>query len=439
MKLSYCITVVCFFCVFLHPIFSQTLYFPPNTGNDWDTISPSSLNWCNEKVENLYGYLDTTNTKAFILLQDGKIVLENYFNNHTPTSAWQWASAAKTITAFMVGIAQQENHLKISDTSSMYLGEQWTSLLPNQEQKITIFNQLTMTSGLDDAVPDHFCTLSSCLIYKADAGSRWAYHNGPYTLLDKVIENATGLTLNNYTTQKLKNPIGMSGLFVPVGYNNIFYSNAQSMARFGLLMLNKGNWNGNQILTDKEFYNQMINSSQNLNKSYGYLWWLNGKSSYMIPNTQFVFNGPLNPNAPEDMFVAIGKDGQFLNIVPSKNMVWLRMGESSNSDFVPFLMNDKIWEYINDLNCDPVSGNHMNNLQNNLKIYPNPCLEKVNFEAQESISKIEIYNALGQLIQILEANNKIVSLSTNQLKQGLYSAKIYYQSGKIFYGKFIKE
>ena len=120
-------------------------------------------------------------------------------------------------------------------------------------------------------------------------------------------------------------------------------------------------------------------------------------------------------------------------------MVWLRMGESSNSDFVPFLMNDKIWEYINDLNCDPVRDNNMNNLQNNLKIYPNPCLEKVNFEAQESISKIEIYNALGQLIQILEANNKIVSLSTNQLKQGLYSAQIYYQSGKIFNSKFIKE
>jgi CubicO group peptidase (beta-lactamase class C family) len=113
-----------------------------------------------------------------------------------------------------------------------------------------------MTSGLDDGVPDHFCTLDTCLIYKADAGTRWAYHNGPYTLLDEVVEQATGQTLNAYTTQKLKNPTGMTGAFVPVGYNNVYFSNARSMARFGLLMLNQGNWNGNPIMTDQAYFQQ---------------------------------------------------------------------------------------------------------------------------------------------------------------------------------------
>ena len=50
------------------------------------------------------------------------------------------------------------------------------------------------------------------------------------------------------------------------------------MARFGLLILNKGNWDGNQIMTDTNYFNQMLNSSQSLNESYGYLWWLNGKT-----------------------------------------------------------------------------------------------------------------------------------------------------------------
>ena len=83
----------------------------------------------------------------------------------------------------------------------------------------------------------------------------------------------------------------MDGLFVYNGYGNIFSSTARSMARFGLLIQNHGNWNGNQIMTDTNYFNQMISTSQSLNNSYGYLWWLNGKSSYRLPVSQTVFFG----------------------------------------------------------------------------------------------------------------------------------------------------
>ena len=67
------------------------------------------------------------------------------------------------------------------------------------------------------------------------------------------------------------------------------------MARFGLLILNEGQWNQNDILEDDVYYNEMISTSQEHNESYGYLWWLNGKNSYMIPQTQYVFDGQLMP------------------------------------------------------------------------------------------------------------------------------------------------
>ncbi|MEY3126358.1 MAG: hypothetical protein RL273_487, partial [Bacteroidota bacterium] len=213
--------------------FSQALYFPPNTGNNWDTLSPSALNWCPTKIDSLYAFLDLNNTKSFILLKNGKIVLEKYFGTHTQNSNWYWASAGKTLTAFMVGIAQQENHLSLSDTSSNYLGLGWTNCSPTQEEKITIRNQLTMTSGLDDASGDPDCTIDTCLEYFANAGSRWAYHNAPYTLLDSVISQATGMSLNSYFTQKVKNPIGMNGFYFYQDFNNVFFSTARSMARFG--------------------------------------------------------------------------------------------------------------------------------------------------------------------------------------------------------------
>lgn len=279
---------------------AQTIYFPPLTGNNWDTIPPQQLGYCTEKIDSLYAFLNTNNTKAFILLKDGKIVLEKYFGTHTQSSPWQWASAGKTITSFIIGIAQQEGLLAISDTTSRYLGTNWTSCSIVKEQKITIKHQLSMTTGLDDGVLNNHCTFDSCLVYKADAGNRWAYHNAPYTLLDKVIENATHTTLNLYTNQKLKTPTGMTGTFVKVGDDNVYFSNARSMARFGILILNNGKWGNNQILTDTSYFNQMINTSQALNKSYGYLWWLNGKSSFMLPTLQTVFNGSLSPNAPND-------------------------------------------------------------------------------------------------------------------------------------------
>lgn len=418
---------------------AQSLYFPPNSGNTWNTLSPQSLNWCQNKIDSLFAYLDSNNTKSFILLKDGKIVIEKYFDTHTATSPWQWASAGKTITSFMVGIAQQENYLSISDSSSKYLGQGWTNTTPTQEGKISILNQLNMTSGLDETVADPTCFSSNCLIYEADAGSRWAYHNGPYTILDSLIKNATNTTLNAYTTQKLKNPIGMSGGFFQVGNNNVFFSNTRSMARFGLLILNNGNWNGNQIMTDTTYFNQMINTSQNLNQAYGYFWWLNGKSSYMTPGLQTVFNGSLNPNAPTDMVAAMGKDGQFLNVVPSQNIVWARMGNAPDNLLVPFFMNDIIWQHLNDLECNTTSNHQTISDEAFVQIFPNPSANFLNIKSSQIITKIEIFNFQGQTVQIDDVQNTEHLISIANLPKGIYFVRTSLIDGKLYTEKVIKE
>jgi CubicO group peptidase (beta-lactamase class C family) len=233
------------------------------------------------------------------------------------------------MTAMLVGIAQQEGLLNINTRSSQYLGRGWTSLPVLKEDLITVRHQLTMTTGLDDAVPDNDCTTPSCLIYKADAGTRWAYHNAPYTLLDKVVETATGRTYNAYFQQKIRNVIGMNGGWLPNGFNNVLYSNARSMARFGLLMLNKGKWDQTPVLTDSNYFNAQVNSSQTINPSYGYLTWLNGKSTFMAPIFQTVFPGMLVSNAPADLYCALGKNDQKVYVVPSQKLVVIRMGDSA--------------------------------------------------------------------------------------------------------------
>lgn len=329
-------------------------YFPPITGSTWETLDPARLNWNVDELQQLNRLLEENGTRGFILLQGGKLVVEQYFGNRLATnqafdqnSLWYWASAGKVLTATLVGLAQEEGKLSITESSSKYLGEGWTSLPVQQENEITIWHQLTMTTGLDDGVSNRDDYSPNNLKYLADPGSRWAYHNAPYTLLDKVIEGSTGMSFPDYFNQKIAAKIGMTGSWQRVGFNNVFFSNVRSMARFGLLMLANGDWADQKVIQDKGFLEQMINTSQELNRSYGYLWWLNGKPSFMLPTIQHVFQGSWASNAPSDMVCGLGKDGQYVCIIPSMDLVMVRMGETPDQSLVPFMFLDEIWKQLN--------------------------------------------------------------------------------------------
>ncbi|MFY8037070.1 MAG: serine hydrolase domain-containing protein [Cyclobacteriaceae bacterium] len=335
-------------------------YFPPTTSSTWETATPASLGWNESKIADLKTYLQTSNTRAFLILVDGKIVMEEYFGkefnnttNFSATSNWYWASSGKTLTSACVGIAEGLGKINLDAKTSDYLGTGWTSLTLAQENKITVRHQLTMTTGLDDfsdlnSTGNKDCTDKACLIYKADPGTRWAYHNAPYTLLDGVIISATSKTLNSFVSEQIFAKIGISGFYIKDTYNNVFYSNARSMARFGLLLLNKGKWDATQVIPEN-YFQLMKTTSQNINLSYGYLTWLNGKASSMAPGSQIVFPAEITSNAPDDMFAAMGKNGQLINVVPSKKLVMVRMGEAPDNLLVPFTFQNELWAKLNQI------------------------------------------------------------------------------------------
>jgi len=336
------------------PIENNTLYFPPSGSDTWESVSPASLGWNTSEIPSLLDLLETNKTRAFILLKEGKIVMEEYFGNNLAGTLpfdknkyWYWASAGKTLTAFTAGKAQEDGFFDITDKSSDYLGEGWTSLTSEKESLITVRHQLTMTTGLDDNVTDNHSFLPQDLIYKQDAGTRWAYHNGPYTLLESIVKNATAMDFDAYFNSVLRDKTGMDGSWIWTDNDHVYYSTARSMARFGLLMLNTGKWADETIMTNNVYFNEMINTSQNLNKSYGYLFWLNGKESFMLPESQLVIPGSVSPNGPPDMYSGIGKNGQYVSIIPSEKMVIIRMGEDPSSVPVPFLFLDDIWKKLN--------------------------------------------------------------------------------------------
>ena len=432
MKLIYTLSILFVFPIFL---VGQDYYFPPINNDEWESISPTDAGWCADELNDVYTFLEEKNTNAFIILKDGKIAVEKYFNGFTQDSAWYWASAGKTITGLLVGVAQEEGLLNINDKTSDYLGTSWTSASSEKENLITIRDQLSMTTGLNDGVMDPDCLEPSCLEYLADAGDRWSYHNAPYRLLMDVIESASGQSFQIYTNQRLLNKTGMTGLW----FNRVFWSKARSMARYGSLILNEGNWNGTTVLSDMNFLNDMVNTSQNINPSYGYLWWLNGKGSYMLPQTQVTFNTDLVPNAPDELFSALGKNDQKIYILPSKNIVIIRMGNASGSSlFALSSFDNELWEMLNNVFCEnPTSTDEL--LNDDIVLYPNPVNDWLHFKSEKIASSfhVKIFNSLGQ-----EVKNQIVnseSINVADLSKGTYFIQIFDdKSNYLLTNKFYK-
>ncbi|WP_172443325.1 serine hydrolase domain-containing protein [Nonlabens agnitus] len=140
----------------------------------------------------------------------------------------------------------------------------------------------------------------------------------------------------------------MSGTWRELDQNNVYFSTARDAARFGLFNLARGTWDDQQILTET-YFSQMTQTSQNQNPSYGFLWWLNGNGETVFPSSTVAVNRPVTLNAPDDMFSALGKNGQIIDVVPSENLVLVRLGGNPDDAEIPIVMHDELWEILSQI------------------------------------------------------------------------------------------
>lgn len=394
------------FLLFFSSLFSEV--YTPKDNDTWERISPEELNWCVDEVDELDKFLFETNTRAFIILKDGKIAYENYFYDFRRDSTWYWASAAKTLTATLIGIAIQQGRIDLFDKTSKYLGEGWTSLDIEKEDLISIYHQLSMTTGLDEKTNPAEEKIAEKLTYLTNPGERWYYYNTPYTLLHDVLESAYSQNLNLITTFNLKNKINMQGIWL----GSLFFSKPIDAARFGLLIMNKGVWDDEVVIDyNLDYPNMMTESSSELNPAYGYLWWLNGKNNYLQPGVEFKFNGEIVPNADKDMFMAAGKNDQRIYIDRKNGLVVVRMGEPADESALALSgFDNKIWEKINNLICETKSIEKLPTFYHN---------------SQNLYDELE-----GKEIQVYDLNGKVIDIDSvnslkNKLENGTYIIKIY--------------
>lgn len=404
---------------------AQELYFPEVDSDDWETVSPLSLGWCQNQIDDLIDLNAESNTKALIILKSGKIALEQYFGDHDVTKKWYWASAGKSLTACVIGVALDEGVIDINNKTAEYLGD-WT-VCDDANSNITVLHQLTMTTGLDyNGNVD--CTDAECLDCLNEVGSEWYYHNAPYTLLQDVVADAVDNNYISYTKLAIADKIGMNGLWVPLGDNSVYFSTARSMARFGLMMLANGDWNGEEVIKDKDYLNSMITPSQDINEAYGYLWWLNGQETFRLPSTTITFNGSLIPQAPDDTYMAIGKNGQYVIVIPSQETVIIRMGDSPDDSLVPLIFLKELMDSFNKLSCT-TSVDDVHDRLDLISLVNTVSENKLMLRGLHKSTQYAIQNYSGVTVQTGKVIGDYIDVS--KLKSDIYFITFYNRKARI--------
>jgi CubicO group peptidase (beta-lactamase class C family) len=304
------------------PPAGATWYFPPRTGTTWATVRPAEAGFDSAALAGALDWAGGQRTTAVVVLWRGRLVAERYWDGWSASTAGPWFSAGKTITSALVTHLAAEGRLSLDAPVRSVLGPGW-SRAPVTEPSITVRHLLAMTSGLDDS-----------LAYVAPPATRFYYNNPAYYQLFEVLARASGQTVPRLADSVLFTPVGMTrSIAVPSTDTGepgfIFAGSARDFARFGLLLLQHGRWDGTTVLRDSVSLAQARRWSGTDNLSYGWLWWLNGGTSHRTPGPYLLPTqpGPLVPEAPADLVAALGKDDKKLYLVASRDLVVVRLGE----------------------------------------------------------------------------------------------------------------
>ena len=333
---------------------------------DWETVAPESTGMDSAKLAALSDFVFTLNgnrrSDALLVIHEGKIVYEKYafgYAKDMPHLSW---SMAKSFSSVLAGIAESEGI--ISRTSRPGDFYPYPSSTPSRQaarEKVKLLNLLTMSSGMgwveDYGTKSPLASDVTQMLYmdprndmaayvasremENTPGAKFLYSTGSINLaMGMLKQQMRKEAYDRYPWEKIFNPIGMrkviwekdgAGTFEGGSY---IYASARDYARFGYLLLNQGNWKGHRVvpaewltLATKTLSPPFVTGTLKPNETmtYGAGFWLNlAAPRWNIP-TPF-------PAAPADTFLAIGHNGQSIIVIPSQDLVLVRLAHDVIDD-----------------------------------------------------------------------------------------------------------
>lgn len=278
-------------------------------------------------------------TRAIVILHQGKIIAEKYANGfHADMPLLGW-SMSKSVLNALIGIQLQQGKLCLDCATGL---KAWQGR-DDQRKTITIEQLLQMQSGLDfgEDYSDPLGDVTRMLLTKADMagfaadkalihqpGEHWSYSSGSSNILASLLREPDELleVYWRYPYAALFHPLGMTsavwetdstGHFVGSSY---LYASARDWARLGQLYLNDGIWNGERLLPEGWVEYSTTAARHAPAQQYGAHFWLKLPAPYRDTTEKL--------NLPADSFHAVGHEGQFVSIIPSQQLVVVRLGLS---------------------------------------------------------------------------------------------------------------
>jgi CubicO group peptidase (beta-lactamase class C family) len=307
----------------------------PGADGAWETIAPAAAGFDPPALADAVAQGLADQSVGVIVLRGGRIAAESYAADWGPAKSFQLASAAKSVVSVLIGMAIDQGFIKGVEQSAADFIPEWRG---TPKAAITLRHLLTMTSGLhfeDLAVRniagDQFA-LNAATPIDHPPGTHWAYATPMFHLLYHVVARAVGQPFETYAQRMLIGPLGMEhwSWLTSVGQSasgpvTNYYTalcSTRDLARFGLFALRGGRWQGRQLVS-AAYMKAATSPSQELNPSYGYLWWENAKPGVNASGAEagFRFEG-----SPPDTFGALGAGGQVAIETPSLDLVVVRQG-----------------------------------------------------------------------------------------------------------------
>ncbi len=332
-----------------YPDITDTYLFPSNAvvkaDSCWDFSLSRRFNTY-EMTPEENAYLKKFGTVAYLVIQQDSVLYEEYREGWTPQTLSNIFSATKSIVGLLVGIAHDEGYIEtLDDKVSKYLPEF------RDGEKITIRNLLTMSSGLnwDEAYTSLFSKTTQAyygedirhlimsLRVEEEPGKRYSYKSGDTQLLSFVLEAALAkgsqegeaLTISDYAARKLWQPLGVCNdalwnLDRKGGDEKAyccFNTTARDLAHLARLVINRGNWNGKQIISESYLQEAITPATYLVNEFgdgaldyYGFQIWIMHYRGMQFPAFR-------------------GLGGQYVFIIPEKNAIVVRLGHERSDEY----------------------------------------------------------------------------------------------------------
>jgi len=328
---------------------------------EWRECKPEAVGMNSGKLLQAIEYAATPafNTEGLVILRKGHIVGEAYFGNFKINSRHVSHSVAKSFTSALVGIAIDKGLIKGIDERICQYYKEWDCKDKDDlRSRITIRHAMTLTTGLewqenwskwDPATNDALKMGQSGRFIKYMAerkglhepGQRFYYSTGDPMLLSRVIQEVTGVTAFEFARQNLFKPLNITNIDWERdrdGYTSTawgLHTTVRDYGKFGYLFLNKGYWEDRRVVPS-EWVEKATKTDPSVKmwNGYGYLWHVN------LPTRLSISRSPISTAAiPPDGYMAEGVRGQNIFILPSKDLVIVRVASQTREamDSVKFL------------------------------------------------------------------------------------------------------